>query len=160
MSILLLLMRVHYMQQCLLQVVWLFSYRIGHVNVIDLYLSSIIFLSSYIHQSILSSSRSKSFCILLYIFAVHFPEFSLACNNSPFWFFFPHIHPPLFSRVLAWLFWLLKACTFVTNHLFVTNIKIIPVAARFVFLHCCIFVVLCPFYYLTKHHRCGWFCPR
>ena len=53
--------------------------------------------------------------------------------------------------VIACVSWLLKVCPFVTKHSLVTNIKIILVAARSVFLDCCTLVFPPPFYYLTDH---------
>ena len=114
------------------------------------------FPSTSIHIYILSFAQSRSVFSYIYLLST-----SRIYNNSPF-YSFSRIHPPLFSRVLAWPSWLLKACTFITNHLFVTNMKIILVTARSMFLHCCIFVVLCLFfYYLTDLIPSVWlFCPR
>ena len=61
--------------------------------------------------------RMKQVTILLWIFAVPFPEFSLAYNISPF-YSFSRIHPPLLSYVspLVSPGWLLKVYPFATNN--------------------------------------------
>ena len=110
----------------------------------------------WVYSSCLFATRHSSFSISsiiiifslfsYWIFAVPFPEFSLAYNISPI-YSFSCIHPLLFSYVSSFVSpgSLLKIYPFATNHSLVTNIKIILVADRPVFLHCFIFVVLCSF---------------
>ena len=108
----------------------------------------VFFLSRLIHLWHISSFSLQVFLYSTLHICRSLPEFSLAYNNSSFWFFLTYS-----SFIAYFSSWIWKVCPFVTNHSLVTNIKIILVTARSMFFHCRTMVLFfsLPFYYLTDH---------